>query len=75
MRVKHAGKYLGQFDCSKCQRLKQLQVLIAGAKTDAERVELQLEGQRCRRHEETKNLSVVSTSCSGLISSRGSFSS
>ena len=65
----------GQFDCSKCQRLKQLPALIAGAKTYAERVELQMEEQRCRRHEETKNLSVISTSCSGIISSHDSFSS
>jgi hypothetical protein len=59
MRVKHAGKYLGQFDCSKCLRLKQLPALIAAATEEKEKLELEL--QRCNRHEETKNFNVAST--------------
>jgi hypothetical protein len=59
MRVKHAGKYLGQFDCSKCLRLKQLPSLIAAA--TAEKEKLQLELQRCQRHQETKNSNAINT--------------
>ena len=57
MRVHHAGKYLGQFDCSKCLRLKQLPALIAAA--TAEKEQLLLELQRCQRHEETKNSNAI----------------
>jgi hypothetical protein len=62
MRVKHAGKYMGQFDCAKCLRLKQLPALIAATSSYSERMELQLEEQRCRRHEELKNCNAITTS-------------
>jgi hypothetical protein len=62
MRVKHAGKYLGQFDCSKCLRLKQLPTLIAAATDGEHRTQLQLEEQRCRCHEELKNCNAITIS-------------
>lgn len=54
MRVKHAGKYLGQFDCSKCFRLKQLPSLLAAATTAEQRMELGQELQRCERHQQVR---------------------
>ena len=64
MRVKHAGKYLGQFDCAKCFRLLQLK-----AKPDVT-AEEGLELQRCERHEQTKNFNAISTSGNVQPSSR-----
>jgi len=57
MRVKHAGKYLGQFDCSKCLRLNQLQLQSRLSMEEGQEL------QRCRRHEEIKNFNAISTSC------------
>ena len=57
MRVKHAGKYLGQFDCSKCPRLNQLQLQSRLSMEEGQEL------QRCRRHEEIKNFNAISTSC------------
>jgi len=77
MRVKAAGKskYWGQFDCSKCARLLHLPTLIARADTDARRVVLERDLQKCLLHEETKNPNAISTSCSGIKSSHASSSS
>ena len=62
MRVKHAGKYLGQFDCSKCLRLNQLQLRPQLSNEEGEEL------QRCRRHEEIKNFNAISTSSAGRTS-------
>lgn len=70
MRVRHAGKYFGQFDCSKCMRLNQLPTLIAAEQDEEKRKELQQEEQRCRHHEEIKNLNAITISGAGVYSSR-----
>lgn len=62
MRVKHAGKYFGQFDCSKCMRLHQLPTLLAAEQDEEKKKELQMEEQRCRQHEAIKNLNAIATS-------------
>ena len=50
MRIKHAGKYLGQFDCAKCLQLTKLNL-----KSNLTMEEGQ-EQQRCRRHEDAKKM-------------------
>jgi hypothetical protein len=68
MRVRRAGKYLGQFDCALCLRLRQVEVQLQAAKSDEERMALGQELQRCKRHQEVDFTREVSISMPGLIS-------
>ena len=59
-----ACPYFGQFDCAKCFRLLQLKGKPEVSADEG------LELQRCRRHEEIKNFSAISTKSSALHFSR-----
>jgi len=61
LRVKHAGKYFGMFDCRSCFRLQQLPSLIHAETNFAEQLKLRLELAECKKHEETHFRSAVST--------------
>jgi hypothetical protein len=72
MRVRHAGKHFGQFDCAKCLRRQQLPPLIT-AEADADRRRaMQEELQRCDRHEQLKSCNAISTISSAPPSARAS---
>ena len=66
MRVRCAGRYLGQFDCSKCIMSNKMQ-----HKTEAELSGEEAQSMRgCQLHQQTKNCSVSTTSRCGPLSSR-----
>ena len=69
MRVRHAGKYLGQFDCAKCCRFRQLQNIIPTA-SPADVPSLREEEQKCHQHQQLVFRSAISTSSNGLSSDR-----
>jgi hypothetical protein len=66
MRVRRAGRYLGQFDCSKCVMLNKLQHKQEAELTGEEAHNL----RDCQLHQQTKNCSVSTTSRCGPLSSR-----
>src|SRR5680860_1371917 len=70
MRVRRAGRYLGQFDCSKCITYNKLQHKPMTELTGEEAQEM----RRCRQHRITKNFNASSISRCGLISVRVSCS-
>jgi hypothetical protein len=69
MRVRRAGRYLGQFDCSKCIMLNKLQHKPESELTGEQAHEL----RGCQQHQQTKNCSVSTISRCGPLSSRVSF--
>ena len=62
LRVRHKRKYLGMFDCPHCFRLGQMPALKTAAASDvAEFAKLQLEEWDCKKHQETRFSSSIST--------------
>jgi hypothetical protein len=70
MRVRRAGRYLGQFDCSKCCMFNKLQHKAEADLTGEEAHEM----RRCIRHRETRFLSSGTIIKCGLSSCRVSCS-
>jgi len=66
MRVRYAGRYLGQFDCSKCVTLKKLQYLPEDQLTGEQAEEL----RKCRLHKQTSFLSPSTSQRCGVSSAR-----
>jgi hypothetical protein len=69
MRVRHAGKYFGQFDCANCRRLNQLKQKQPLTMEEGQEL------QRCEHHHQLVFPSAISTSSSGLLSNRVSYCS
>jgi len=66
MRVRRAGRYLGQFDCSKCITFNKLQHRPEAELTGEEAQEM----RKCQQHRMTKNSNASSISRCGLSFSR-----
>ena len=64
MRVRRAGRYLGQFDCSKCCMFNKLQHKADAELTGEEAAEM----RRCLRHRETRFVNSGTISRCGLSS-------
>jgi hypothetical protein len=64
MRVRRAGRYLGQFDCSKCCMFNKLQHKADADLTGEEANEM----RRCLRHRETRFFNSGTINRCGLIS-------
>ena len=69
MRVRRSGRYLGQFDCSRCITFHKLQYKPEAERTGQEAEEL----RGCILHRETDFHRGSTTSSFGPICSRGSF--